>query len=52
MIRKLDGIVWAYVTINRPKPRGGYRPVPNPSKLFLAERQSNAPGSAVLCLGG
>ena len=25
------------------------RPVPNPSKLFLAERPSNAPGSAVLC---
>jgi DNA repair protein RadA/Sms len=28
---------------------GGLRPVPNPSKLFLAERPSNAPGSAVLC---
>src|SRR6516225_8564122 len=27
----------------------GLRPVPNPSKLFLAERLSNAPGSAVLC---
>ena len=27
----------------------GLRPVPNPSKLFLAERSSNAPGSAVLC---
>ena len=27
----------------------GLRPVPNPSKLFLAERPSNAPGSAVLC---
>jgi DNA repair protein RadA/Sms len=28
---------------------GGLRPVPNPSKLFLAERPNNAPGSAVLC---
>ncbi len=28
---------------------GGLQPVPNPSKLFLAERPSNAPGSAVLC---
>ena len=27
----------------------GLRPVPNPSKLFLAERPQNAPGSAVLC---
>jgi DNA repair protein RadA/Sms len=27
----------------------GLRPVANPSKLFLAERPSNAPGSAVLC---
>src|SRR5438477_2627999 len=27
----------------------GLRPVPNPSKLFLAERPINAPGSAVLC---
>src|SRR5471030_465802 len=27
----------------------GLRPVPNPSKLFLAERPSNAAGSAVLC---
>ena len=27
----------------------GLKPVPNPSKLFLAERPSNAPGSAVLC---
>jgi DNA repair protein RadA/Sms len=27
----------------------GLVPVPNPSKLFLAERASNAPGSAVLC---
>jgi DNA repair protein RadA/Sms len=27
----------------------GLLPVPNPSKLFLAERPSNAPGSAVLC---
>src|SRR5437667_6356802 len=28
---------------------GGLRPVPNPSKLFLAERPVNVPGSAVLC---
>jgi DNA repair protein RadA/Sms len=28
---------------------GGLRPVPNPSKLFLAERPDRAPGSAVLC---
>jgi DNA repair protein RadA/Sms len=27
----------------------GLLPVPNPSKMFLAERPSNAPGSAVLC---
>jgi len=27
----------------------GLTPVPNPSKLFLAERPLNAPGSAVLC---
>jgi DNA repair protein RadA/Sms len=27
----------------------GLRPVPNPSKLFLAERPTHAPGSAVLC---
>ena len=27
----------------------GLRPVPNPSKLFLAERPANAPGSAVIC---
>ncbi|HEV8345773.1 MAG TPA: DNA repair protein RadA [Vicinamibacterales bacterium] len=27
----------------------GLIPVPNPSKMFLAERPSNAPGSAVLC---
>jgi DNA repair protein RadA/Sms len=27
----------------------GLRPVPNPSKLFLAERPINAAGSAVLC---
>lgn len=27
----------------------GLRPVPNPSTMFLAERPSNAPGSAVLC---
>ena len=27
----------------------GLRAVPNPSKLFLAERPANAPGSAVLC---
>src|ERR1700719_1918765 len=28
---------------------GGLRAVPNPSKLFLAQRPGNAPGSAVLC---
>src|SRR5262245_27631091 len=28
---------------------GGLRPVANPSKMFLAERPNNAPGSAVLC---
>src|SRR4029079_11315843 len=28
---------------------GGLRAVPNPSKLFLAERAANASGSAVLC---
>jgi DNA repair protein RadA/Sms len=28
---------------------GGLRPVPNPSRLFLAERAASAPGSAVLC---
>jgi DNA repair protein RadA/Sms len=28
---------------------GGLRPVPNPSKLFLSERASGTPGSAVLC---
>ena len=28
---------------------GGLKPVPNPSKMFLAERPLNAPGSAVLC---
>jgi DNA repair protein RadA/Sms len=28
---------------------GGLRPVANPSKLFLAERPTNVPGSAVLC---
>jgi len=28
---------------------GGLRPVPNPSKMFLAERPANAPGSSVLC---
>jgi DNA repair protein RadA/Sms len=28
----------------------GLRPVPNPSRLFLAERAANAPGSAVLCM--
>jgi len=28
---------------------GGLKPVPNPSKLFLAERRSNTPGSVVLC---
>src|SRR3989454_3667424 len=27
----------------------GLRPVPNPSKLFLAERPAHAPGSVVLC---
>jgi DNA repair protein RadA/Sms len=27
----------------------GLVPVPNPSRLFLAERPANAPGSAVLC---
>ncbi len=27
----------------------GLKPVPNPSKLFLAERPTDAPGSAVLC---
>src|SRR6202521_1426861 len=27
----------------------GLRPVPNPSRMFLAERPSNVPGSAVLC---
>jgi DNA repair protein RadA/Sms len=27
----------------------GLKPVANPSKLFLAERPANAPGSAVLC---
>jgi len=27
----------------------GLKAVPNPSKMFLAERPSNAPGSAVLC---
>jgi len=27
----------------------GLKPVPNPSKLFLAERPRDAPGSAVLC---
>jgi DNA repair protein RadA/Sms len=27
----------------------GLRAVPNPSKMFLAERSGNAPGSAVLC---
>jgi DNA repair protein RadA/Sms len=27
----------------------GLKPVSNPSKLFLAERPANAPGSAVLC---
>ncbi len=27
----------------------GLRPVPNPSRLFLAERPVNAPGSTVLC---
>jgi DNA repair protein RadA/Sms len=28
---------------------GGLREVPNPSKLFLAERSATTPGSAVLC---
>ena len=28
----------------------GLRPVPNPSRMFLAERPTNAPGSAVLCM--
>src|SRR6187551_566042 len=28
---------------------GGLKPVPNPSALFLAERPTNVPGSAVLC---
>ena len=28
----------------------GLRAVPNPSRMFLAERPSNAPGSAVLCM--
>ena len=28
---------------------GGLKAVPNPSKMFLAERPPNAPGSAVLC---
>jgi DNA repair protein RadA/Sms len=27
----------------------GLRPVPNPSRLFLAERAAHAPGSVVLC---
>jgi DNA repair protein RadA/Sms len=27
----------------------GLRAIPNPSKMFLAERPTNAPGSAVLC---
>jgi DNA repair protein RadA/Sms len=27
----------------------GLRPIPNPSKLFLSERASGTPGSAVLC---
>ena len=27
----------------------GLKPVPNPSKLFLAERPANVPGSSVLC---
>ena len=27
----------------------GLKPVPNPSQLFLAERPTNVPGSAVLC---
>jgi DNA repair protein RadA/Sms len=28
----------------------GLRPVPNPSRMFLAERPVNAPGSAVFCM--
>jgi DNA repair protein RadA/Sms len=28
---------------------GGLQPVPNPSKLFLAERPDTSPGSAVVC---
>ena len=28
----------------------GLRPVPNPSRMFLAERPASAPGSAVLCM--
>jgi DNA repair protein RadA/Sms len=28
---------------------GGLRPVANPSKIFLAERPTNVPGSSVLC---
>src|ERR687895_102008 len=28
---------------------GGLRPVPNPSRMFLAERPAATPGSAVLC---
>jgi DNA repair protein RadA/Sms len=28
----------------------GLRAVPNPSRMFLAERPANAPGSAVLCM--
>jgi len=28
---------------------GGLRPVPNPSRMFLAQRPTNAPGSVVLC---
>src|ERR1700741_971882 len=28
----------------------GLRAVPNPSRMFLAERPTNAPGSAVLCM--
>jgi DNA repair protein RadA/Sms len=31
---------------------GGLKPVPNPSALFLAERPTNVPGSAVLCTMG
>ena len=30
MIRNLDGIVWAYVKINRPDPAGGFRPASPP----------------------